>query len=49
MKLKRWLLVALLGAFLILDGFGRVLKAYDFNFHINERINQALGPHFPTA
>ncbi len=49
MKLKRWLLLALLGAFFILDGFGRVLKAYDFNFHINERINQLVGPGFPTA
>jgi uncharacterized cofD-like protein len=42
MKLKRWLLVAFIGAFLILDGFGRILKAYDFNFHINEAINTAL-------
>ncbi len=49
MKLKRWLLVALVGAFFILDGFGRVFKAYDFNFHINERINQVVGPHLPTA
>jgi uncharacterized cofD-like protein len=43
MKLKRWLLVAFFGSFLILDGFGRVLKAYNFNFHINESINTALG------
>ncbi len=43
MKLKRWLLVAFFGAFLILDGFGRILKAYNFNFHVNESINAALG------
>ncbi|HEV2879516.1 MAG TPA: gluconeogenesis factor YvcK family protein, partial [Candidatus Eremiobacteraceae bacterium] len=44
MKLKRWLALALFGAFLVLDGFGRILKAYDFNFHINERINSLIGP-----
>jgi uncharacterized cofD-like protein len=44
MKLKRWLALALFGAFLVLDGFGRILKAYDFNFHINERINSLVGP-----
>ena len=47
MKLKRWLLVALLGAFFILDGFGRVLKDFAFNFHVNEGINRLAGA-FPS-
>lgn len=49
MKLKRWLALAAVGAFLVLDGFGRILKAYDFNFHVNERINSAIGMGFPPA
>ncbi|MDQ6766664.1 MAG: YvcK family protein [Candidatus Eremiobacteraeota bacterium] len=49
MKLKRWLALALFGAFLVLDGFGRILKAYDFNFHINDRINSIVGVSFPPG
>lgn len=44
MMLKRWLLVAAIGGFLILDAFGRVLDAHHFNFHVNETINRAAGP-----
>jgi uncharacterized cofD-like protein len=47
MKLKRWLLLALVGAFFILDGFGRLLKDYDFNFHINDTIDRLVGPRVP--
>src|ERR1700694_955849 len=39
MKLKRWLLVAFVGGFLILDGFGRLLNLQDFNLHVNETID----------
>ena len=49
MKLKRWLLLALFGAFLVLDGFERVLNTYNFNFHINERINNLVGMSFPPG
>lgn len=47
MKLKRWVLLMLFGALLILDGFGRVLRDYNFNFHINERINNLIAGHVP--
>jgi uncharacterized cofD-like protein len=42
MQLKRWLLVAFVGAFLFLDGFGRVLNSRNFNFHINETIDRIV-------
>lgn len=44
MKLKRWLIVAIIGAFFFLDGFGRVLDAHFYNFHVNETIDQVLLP-----
>lgn len=50
MKLKRWLLVAFIGAFLFLDGFARVLTAHNYNFHVNDSINQLVGAYLsPTA
>jgi uncharacterized cofD-like protein len=49
MKLKRWILLALVGAMLILDGFGRVLKHYDFNFHFNDTINRIVPKFIPGA
>jgi uncharacterized cofD-like protein len=49
MKLKRWIFVALFGFVLILDGFGRVLKHYAFNFHINDTINSLLPKPVPGA
>lgn len=48
MKLKRWILVALFGAILILDGFGRVLRHYNFNFHFNEKIDNLVAGHAPA-
>ncbi len=39
MKLKRWLLLAFVGGFLFLDGFGRLLNLQDFNLHVNETID----------
>jgi len=42
MQLKRWLLVAILGVFLFLDGFGRVLNSHDFDFHVNETIDRIV-------
>lgn len=39
MKLKRWLLIAFVGAFLFLNGFSRLLNLQDFNLHINETID----------
>ena len=42
MQLKRWLLVAIVGVFLFLDGFGRVLNSHNFNFHVNETIDRVV-------
>jgi uncharacterized cofD-like protein len=42
MQLKRWLLVALIGTFLFLDGFARVLNSHFYNFHINETIDRLV-------
>ena len=42
MQLKRWLLVATIGFFLFLDGFGRVLNSHNFNFHVNETIDRIV-------
>src|SRR5579864_4723186 len=42
MQLKRWLLVAFIGAFFFLDGFGRVLNSHFYNFHINETIDRVV-------
>lgn len=48
MKLKRWLLLAFVGAFLFLDGFGRVLNSEHINFHLNDRINEFIGNRVPS-
>jgi len=40
MQLKRWLIMAFVGAFLFLDGFGRVLDSHFYNFHVNETIDR---------
>jgi uncharacterized cofD-like protein len=40
MQLKRWLLVAFIGLFMFLDGFGRILNSHFYNFHINETIDR---------
>lgn len=45
MHLKRWLTVAAIGAFFFLDGFGRVLDAHFYNFHINQSIDRAILPY----
>ena len=45
MHLKRWLGVAAVGAFFFLDGFGRVLDAHFYNFHINQSIDRVILPH----
>lgn len=42
MQLKRWLLVAIVGVFMFLDGFGRVLNSHNFNFHVNETIDRIV-------
>ena len=42
MKVKRWLLLAIAGGALFLNGFGRLLSSAHFNFHINEYINRQL-------
>ena len=42
MQLKRWLLLAIVGVFLFLDGFGRVLNSHNFNFHVNETIDRIV-------
>src|SRR5690242_6118406 len=42
MQLKRWLFVAIVGVFLFLDGFGRVLNSHNFNFHVNETIDRVV-------
>jgi uncharacterized cofD-like protein len=42
MQLKRWLLVAVLGTLMFLDGFGRVLNSHFYNFHINETIDRVV-------
>ena len=42
MQLKRWLLVAIVGVFLFLDGFGRVLNSHNYNFHVNETIDRLV-------
>src|SRR5215472_17395620 len=42
MQVKRWLFVAILGVFLFLDGFGRVLNSHDFDFHVNETIDRIV-------
>jgi uncharacterized cofD-like protein len=42
MKVKRWLLLALAGGALFLNGFGRLLSTAAFNFHINDYINRQL-------
>ena len=42
MQLKRWLLVAIFGACLVLDGFSRVLNSHNYNFHINETIDRVV-------
>jgi uncharacterized cofD-like protein len=44
MKVKRWLLLALAGALLFLNGFGRVLNArsVSLNFHVNDYIDRQL-------
>ena len=42
MQVKRWLFVAILGVFLFLDGFGRVLNSHDLNFHVNETIDRIV-------
>ena len=49
MRLKRWLLLAGVGAFLFLDAFGRVLNGHFYNFHVNETINRIVGPHWEGA
>jgi uncharacterized cofD-like protein len=49
MNLKRWILLALAGALMILDGFGRVLKHYNFNFHVNDTINRIIPKAMPGA
>ncbi len=45
MHLKRWLAVATIGALFFLDGFGRVLDAHFYNFHINQSIDRFVLPH----
>jgi uncharacterized cofD-like protein len=45
MHLKRWLTVAAIGGFFFLDGFGRVLDAHFYNFHINQSIDRAILPY----
>lgn len=45
MHLKRWLAVAAIGGFFFLDGFGRVLDAHFYNFHINQSIDRAILPY----
>jgi uncharacterized cofD-like protein len=45
MHLKRWLALAAIGAFFFLDGFGRVLDAHFYNFHINQSIDDAITPY----
>jgi uncharacterized cofD-like protein len=42
MQLKRWLFVAIIGVFMFLDGFGRVLNSHNFNFHVNETIDRIV-------
>ena len=42
LKVKRWLLLAIAGGALFLNGFGRLVFAQRFNFHINEYINRQL-------
>jgi uncharacterized cofD-like protein len=44
MKVKRWLLLAIAGGALFLDGFGRVLNTHsvNLNFHVNEYIDRQL-------
>lgn len=49
MRLKRWLLLAFAGTFLFLDGFGRILNAHNYNFHVNETIDRLLGKLSPPA
>ena len=49
MRLKRWLLLAFAGMFLFLDGFGRILNAHNYNFHVNETIDRLLGKLSPPA
>jgi uncharacterized cofD-like protein len=44
MKLKRWLILAIVGGFFFLDGFGRVLDAHFYNFHVNQTIDRVLLP-----
>ncbi|HEY5095778.1 MAG TPA: gluconeogenesis factor YvcK family protein [Candidatus Eremiobacteraceae bacterium] len=45
MHLKRWLTVAAIGGFFFLDGFGRVLDAHFYNFHINQSIDHVILPY----
>ncbi len=40
MQLKRWLLIAFVGAFLFLDGADRVLNTRGYNFHVNQTIDR---------
>lgn len=42
MKVKRWLLLALAGGFLFLNGFGRLLSGHNFYFQINGYIDRQL-------
>ena len=45
MHLKRWLGVAAVGGFFFLDGFGRVLDAHFYDFHINQSIDRTILPY----
>ncbi|MBC5825264.1 MAG: YvcK family protein [Candidatus Eremiobacteraeota bacterium] len=39
MQLKRWLFIALVGSFFLLDGLDRVLNKRGYNFHVNQTID----------
>ncbi|TAM73900.1 YvcK family protein [bacterium] len=47
LNVKRWLLLAIVGGVLLIDGVTRVLAAEGADFHINQSIDQAVLGHIP--
>ncbi len=47
LNVKRWLLLAIVGGALLIDGVMRVLAAEGADFHINQTIDQAVLGHVP--
>ncbi|MDQ2816670.1 MAG: YvcK family protein [Candidatus Eremiobacteraeota bacterium] len=49
MQLKRWLFIAFIGAFFLLDGVDRILNNRGYNFHVNQTIDRLAPSGLATS